>query len=46
LNRLDHNDVRTAYRRQAALYDDVFGTITARARSHAVAAVIVPNTSS
>jgi phosphatidylethanolamine/phosphatidyl-N-methylethanolamine N-methyltransferase len=39
LNRLDHNDVRTAYRRQAALYDDVFGTITARARSHAVAAV-------
>ena len=37
--RLDHNDVRTAYRRQAALYDRMFGAFAGRARRHAVAAV-------
>ncbi len=37
--RLDHEDVRTAYRRQAALYDRMFGAFAGRARRHAVAAV-------
>ncbi len=37
--RLDHDDVRTAYRRQAALYDRMFGAFAGRARRRAVAAV-------
>jgi phosphatidylethanolamine/phosphatidyl-N-methylethanolamine N-methyltransferase len=39
LNQLDHDDVRTAYRRQAAFYDMLFGAFAAPARGHAVAAV-------
>jgi phosphatidylethanolamine/phosphatidyl-N-methylethanolamine N-methyltransferase len=39
LTRLDHDDVRTAYRRQAALYDRMFGAFAGRARRRAVAAV-------
>lgn len=39
VNRLDHNDVRAAYRRQAALYDRMFGAFAGRARRRAVAAV-------
>ncbi len=39
LTRLDHEDVRTAYRRQAALYDRMFGAFATPARRRAVAAV-------
>ncbi len=39
LTRLDHDDVRTAYRRQAALYDRMFGAFAGPARRRAVAAV-------
>ena len=39
MTRLDHDDVRTAYRRQAAFYDRIFGTFAAGARGRAVAAV-------
>jgi phosphatidylethanolamine/phosphatidyl-N-methylethanolamine N-methyltransferase len=37
--RLDAQAVRTAYRRQAATYDWVFGRVSRQARLHAVAAV-------
>ena len=37
--RLDHDDVRAAYRRQAALYDRMFGAFASRARRRAVGAV-------
>ncbi len=39
LNRLNHNDVRAAYRRQAALYDRMFGAFAGEARRRAVDAV-------
>ncbi len=39
MTRLDHDAVRTAYRRQAALYDRMFGAFAAPARRRAVAAV-------
>ena len=39
MNRLDHDDVRNAYRRQAAFYDRMFGAFAGRARRRAVAAV-------
>jgi phosphatidylethanolamine/phosphatidyl-N-methylethanolamine N-methyltransferase len=39
VTRLDHDDVRTAYRRQAAFYDRLFGAFAAPARNRAVAAV-------
>lgn len=39
VTRLDHDDVRTAYRRQAAVYDRLFGAFAATARRRAVAAV-------
>jgi phosphatidylethanolamine/phosphatidyl-N-methylethanolamine N-methyltransferase len=37
--RLDAQAVRTAYRRQAAIYDGLFGRVSRSARLHAVAAV-------
>ncbi len=39
MHRLNHDDVRTAYRRQAAVYDRLFGAFAAAARGRAVAAV-------
>jgi phosphatidylethanolamine/phosphatidyl-N-methylethanolamine N-methyltransferase len=39
LTRLDVNDVRTAYKRQAAFYDRWFGTVSMAARRRAIDAV-------
>ena len=39
MNKLDAEAVRTAYRRQAAIYDDVFGRVSRTARFRAIDAV-------
>jgi phosphatidylethanolamine/phosphatidyl-N-methylethanolamine N-methyltransferase len=39
MNKLDAEAVRTAYRRQAAFYDDIFGRVSRAARFRAIDAV-------